>query len=791
MVRLQLIGANPSPQIQGLAELSGKSNHLLGNDPQKWHINVPFYARVKHQDVYPGIDLVYYRNQRQLEHDFIVALGADPRAITLGLNVEGAVRIDARGDLVLSTRGGELRLYKPRVYQEVGGREQVVPARNALRGKHQVGFEVAAYDPAKPLVIDPVLSYSSFFGGGTDDVGFGMTVDSTGIAYVTVFNSSTNFPTTAGVVQSANAGGFDAFVTKFKATGSSRVYSTYLGGTGDDAGFAIAVDSGGNAYVAGLTNSTNFPTSAGAFQAAFADVNDAFVTKLNSTGTALAYSTYFGGTDDDEAFGIAVDSTGNAYVTGNASSVDFPTTASAFQPATGGGFGEIFFSKIDPTIAGAGSLVYSTYLGGGGDDEGFAIAVDSTGLAYVTGYTDSANFPTSAGVFQTAFQGGAHDAFVAKFDATKSGAASRVYSTYLGGSGGDDEGFGIAADSAGNAYVTGVTSSTTFPTTSGAFQTVLKGTSDAFVTKLNAAGTAPPAYSSYLGGGDEGFGIAADSGGNAYVTGQTASTDFPTTSAAFQPAFGGVNDAFVTKLNAAGNALVYSTYLGGTGDDQGRGIAVDSGGAAYVTGNATTGFTTTAGASQTTFGGGLDDAFVSKVVSNPDFSLAANPTTASVPAGQPATYNLTLTPKEGFNQAVSLSCTGAPSLATCTVSPSPVTLNGSSNSTATVTVTTTAPGSTSRSQWGSLGAPPRGGSARASFLWLLLLAVCATLASLAAAKRRRAWLLSGAATLVFLMCLGCAATSTTPGSPPGNYTLTVTGTSGALSHNINVTLTVQ
>src|SRR3989449_3326670 len=610
VLRMKLLGANPTPGVTGVEELRGRSNYFIGNDPAKWRANVPTYAKVEYRDVYPGVNLVYYGNQRQLEFDFIVAPGADPQRIRLG--VEGADRLDldAQGDLVVHTGGAQVRLQQPHVYQMANGVRQEIESRYVLNDHHQVEVWVVAYDTHKPLVIDPTLAYSTYLGGNSLDEGFGIAVDSLGQAYVTGVTASLDFPPTAGAFQSSSAAGEEAFVTKLNPTGAALVYSTYLGGTNSDVSLGIAVDSLGQAYVTGRTSSANFPTTAGAFQPSFpGGFFAAFVTRLNPTGAALVYSTYLGGTGGEQGFSIAVDAAGNAYVTGNTFSTNFPTTAGAFQPRFGGGDNDAFVTKLNTLASGSASLVYSTYLGGTSDENGFGIAVDSTGNTYVTGQTGSLDFPTTTGAFRPSFAGGFIDAFVTKLNPT---GAALAYSTYLGGTG-DEDGFGIAVDATGNAYVTGITFSPDFPTTAGTFQPSSPG-GDAFVTKLGPTGAAL-VYSTYLGGtgSDVGFGIAVDSFGNAYVTGQTLSSDFPTTEGAFQTTFGGGGgfDAFLTKVNPAGAALVYSTYLGGTSDDFGLGIAVDSFGNAYVTGFTGSLDFPTLGAFQTTSGDGAD-AFVAK-----------------------------------------------------------------------------------------------------------------------------------------------------------------------------------
>ncbi len=378
------------------------------------------------------------------------------------------------------------------------------------------------------------------------------------------------------------------------------VYSTYLGGSGDDDGVRIAVDSAGNAYVAGDTTSTNFPTM-NPLQSAYGGGNwDAYVSKINPAGSALVYSTYLGGSGADQGFGIAADSSGNAYVTGYTDSTDFPTM-NPLQ-ATNGGSQDAFVAQINPS---GSALVYSTYLGGSGGDVGTGIAVDSSGDAYITGYTGSTNFPTMNPLQPT--YGGDSDAFVSEINPTGS---ALLYSTYLGGSGGD-YGHGIAVDGSGNAYVTGATTSTDFPTKN-PLQPSNGGSVDAFVSQLNPAGSAL-VYSTYLGGSDsdDGSSIAVDGSGNAYVTGVTSSTNFPTMNP-LQPANGGGQDAFVSKINPEGSAFVYSTYLGGSGQEEGEGIAVDSSGNAYVTGNTTSTNFPTMNPLQPANGGG-QDAFISKL----------------------------------------------------------------------------------------------------------------------------------------------------------------------------------
>jgi plastocyanin len=600
VLRMKLLGADPRPAIEGREELPGKSHYFIGNDPQKWRTDVTQYARVEYKDVYPGVSLTYYGNQGQLEYDFVVSPGGDPRRIRLGIEGAEEIHVDAEGNLVLSLPGGEVVEKAPFVYQEVDGARKAVEGRFVLRGRGEVGFEVGAYEADRPLVLDPVLAYSTYLGGTQFDEGLGIAVDASGSAYVTGRTVSTDFPT-ANPLQAASGGGFDAFVTKLNAAGSALAYSTYLGGSNGDVGQAIAVDPSGNAYVAGFTYSTDFPT-VNPLQATFGGgQDDAFVAKLNPAGSALLYSTYLGGSGDDEAYAIALDASQNAYVTGRTYSTNFPT-ASPFQ-ATYGGVTDAFVAKLN--TAGT-ALVYSTYLGGSNTDEAYGIAVDASGSAFVTGWTQSLNFPTANPL--QAYTGGA-DAFVAKLNTAGS---ALLYSTYLGGTL-NDYGEAIAVDASGNAYVTGLTNSTNFPTANPLQATNLATYYTAFVTKVNTTGSAL-VYSTYLGGNidDHGAGLSVDASGNAYVTGQTSSTNFPTASPLQAANGGGVADAFVAKVNAAGSALIFSTYLGGSGDDRGFGIAVDRSGNSYVTGRTLSTNFPTANPFQTTYGGNTD-AFVAKI----------------------------------------------------------------------------------------------------------------------------------------------------------------------------------
>jgi hypothetical protein len=670
-----LLGGNAKGRVVGLDELPGKSNYFIGNDPKKWRTNVPSYARVKYEGVYPGVDLVYYGNQRQLEYDFVVEPGADPNQIKLSFAGAEGMRVDAAsGDLVLKLGKDEVRFRKPAVYQPAVAAVPSSPSlslapASGLEARHsalvtlhssfvlasnnQVAFRVAGYDPKRALVIDPVLSYSTYLGGSDNDLGNAIAVDSSGNAYVTGYTRSTDFPT-VDPLQSSNHGKYDAFVSKLNPAGSALVYSTYLGGSKTDGGTGIAVDSSGNAYVTGQTYSTDFPTANPIQASNDASNGTAFVAELNAADSALVYSTYLGGSSSDVGLGMAVDSAGNAYVTGYTGSTDFPT-AHPFQATCGScssGGDTAFVAKLNFTASATPplTLAYSTYLGGSNLDEANGIAVDSSGNAYVTGYTASTDFPTM-NPHQATLKGYVN-VFVTTFNAAGS---ALLYSTYLGGSN-VDQGYGIAVDAAGNAYVTGLTFSIDFPTKN-PFQATCGGCSSggytAFVAKLNFTASATPpltlAYSTYLGGStaDLGFGIGVDSAGNAYVIGYTYSTDFPTKQQ-LQPICDACSngDAFVSALKPAGNALVYSSYLGGSNGNWAYGITVDSAGDAYVTGETDSTDFPTMNPLQASYGGGGADAFVTEIwpakVSLSPTSLTFGPQNVGT-TGAPQTMTLSIT----------------------------------------------------------------------------------------------------------------------------------------------------
>lgn len=597
-LRMKLVDSNPAPRVSPEDELPGKSNYLIGNDRRDWHTQIPRYGKVKYQDVYPGVDLVYYGNQQQLEYDFLVAPGADPDAIELAFEGARNIRVDAEGDLLLETGDSEVRLKAPVIYQETGGHRVEIPGGYRKTASDRVAFHLDSYDRAQPLVVDPVLVYSTYLGGSEVDWATGIAVDQDGSAYVTGQAFSIDFPTSSSFQQdcptAAFGGCIDAFVTKLSPDGGSIVYSTYFGGTGDEGSSAIAIDGAGNAYVTGSTRSFDFPT-VNPVQPAFGsdpDYNwDAFVAKFSADGSALLYSTYLGGADNDFGFGIAVDNDGRAYVTGTTYSTDFPTV-NPRQPMLSGSSGAFVASFAPDGFV----LLYSTYLGN--NSAAHAIAVDGQGYVSVTGETtnyDGSNYRT--------------DGFVTSLGPGGSLLYNRSLTAGVG--------FGIAIDGAGNTYVTGVTGGG-LPLVA-ALQSEFGGLRDAFVAKLD--GTGNTVYSSYLGGSgdDRGSAIAVDATGNIVVVGITNSVDFPT----LNPLQEQVRDfdVFITKMGPTG--LIYSTTLGGSGSEydnsieaRGPALALDALGNAYVAGLTWSDDFPVAGALQPTKTGYIN-AFVAKIFDDP------------------------------------------------------------------------------------------------------------------------------------------------------------------------------
>jgi Domain of unknown function DUF11/Beta-propeller repeat len=555
---LTFAGSNPQARVDGESATAGHVNFFIGSQART---DLETYARIRYHELYPGIDATYSGAGRKLKSEFLVAPGANPNLIRLAY--DAPVSIGANGDLVVTNGEAELREEAPLIFQD----GKPVAGRYRMIDPHTAGFEIGEYDHTRELIIDPSITYSTYLGGTGMGAVTGVAVDSSDNLYVTGWTEAINFPI-AGAYQAVNNGGVDAFVAKLNAAGTALVYATYLGGAGDDRGYAVAVDSSGDAYVTGSTASTNFPV-ANSLRTSLGGMRDAFVTKLNPAGNALVYSTLLGGSNNDWGYAIAVDASGDAYVAGDTQSTDFPVLG-AVQSVSNGNT-DSFITKLSSSC----KIVFSTFLGGSGNEHAAAIALDSSDNVYVAGGTFSTNFPT-AGPIQAANIGG-EEAFVTKI---ASSGASLVYSTYLGGSSGSvsapEQANAIAVDASGNAYIAGVTPSSNFPVSSGAFQPQSNGGADAFAAKINAAGSAL-VYSTYLGGSlfDQANGIAVDASGNAYVAGYTASPDFPTANA-IQPNLAGMYDAFVVSIGPTGSALVFSTYYGGSGSDQAAAIALDA-----------------------------------------------------------------------------------------------------------------------------------------------------------------------------------------------------------------------
>jgi hypothetical protein len=696
IVQMKFVGANQSPKIYGEELLEGKTNYLIGNDPKAWRTDIPNYAKVRYEEVYDGVDLVWHGTQAQLEYDFVVKPQADYKTIAVIFDGATDICVDDNGDLLLQLKDATLRQHKPFVYQETNGEKKEISGRwsvvrkaegeknksairnpqSAIEDSAIVKFSVGDYDKNKPLTIDPVLSYSTYLGGTLDDFGASIAVDSSGNAYVTGQTfSTTGFPLVNAYQTSFGSAASQAFVTKINAAGTAFVYSTYLGGTnGTNRGSGIAVDSNSRAYVVGMSSSTSFPTTAGSYLPSRQGLGSpaGFLVRLSAAGNSLEYGTYIaspttfqfdGGGCCGDITDVEVGSSNNAYVLGYSNEPTFPTTAGAFRTAPPDGNGkEAFVMKFNSSGSG---LVYSTFLGGStnqtadtlgvGFSHAFSLALDSSGNAYIAGRSNSTAVPVTAAI-QPVYRGQV-DAVVWKLNST---GTALIYATYLGGIT-NNAARGIAVDSSGNAYITGISGSLgstanqgDFPVTNSSFQPfTISNTVDGFLTKLNSSGGL--IYSTYLGhglGGAVGEKVAVDLNGNAYVFGTTFGAIFPIGS--LQPARN--RDAFVLKFNPQGIALAYGTYLGGAGDDVGPdigSIAVDQSGNAYLTGlTGANDFPVTAGVPQGTFGGSGStfggDAFISRIsplgVECPTIAINPQPLRVAV-KGQP--YNQTLTASGG------------------------------------------------------------------------------------------------------------------------------------------------
>ena len=931
VVRMHLVGANRRINVVGRERLGSVSNYFIGNDSSKWHSGIPQFARVRYQQVYPGVDLVYYGNQGQLEYDFEVAPGANPGIVQLQFDSSHKLSVNRDGDLVLRASGADMKFHAPLVYQQIGDKRQKVAGKFVVSAGNRVGFSVGNYDRSRELIIDPVLNYSTYLGGSGAESGATVAVDSALNTYVTGATTSADFPPQPGVIGSLK-GAQNVFVTKFDVN-NVPLFSTYLGGNNTDSSVGIAVDSSFDVFVAGNTTSTTFPTSSTAFQPGPPPAgNHIFVSRLSSDGKSLPYSTYLFGTGIDTASGIAADNALNAFVTGTTTSTSitagFPATVGAFQ-TTPLGATQFFVSKLNTNASGGASMAYSTYFGGGNPANGTAtgggIAVDGSGNVYFTGATNFLNI--SGGVANFPILNAAHaclndptnstscttssstDAFVAKINPSTS-AAQLLYSTYLGGTG-DDAGTGIAVDSGGNAYITGSTNSTDWPVTTNAAQGANAGGQDGIVAKLNnptSGGSVSVTYSSYLGGSqaDVGNAIAVDSTQGARIAGTTLSSSFGTLPMTnFGPTGGG--DAFVARIDTTGTGNgQFVSLLGGTGSDRGTGVAVDTNGVTYVAGDTDSGDFPTVNPFQAHLNG-PSDAFVAKVgptlnlqmsaapntnpigVGNPvtftytitnastdttsgiffidtlptsgatvgtvsaspgtctapasgqvvcsigtlaatakatvtivftptvagtfsnsgraivsgssftvaggapvqvtDYTVAVSPATQTVQAGNSTTYQVQISPVPSFPNSVALTCSsGLPAGAACTFSTTPVTISNNSPASSTLTITTTARPVTT-SLW------------RSSRVWYAAFFPISGLAFLGAgfgSRKKRmgviVLLVLALSGVVFSVACGSSKKATptiNQGTPAGTYTITVTGTSGTASHGATTVLVVQ
>jgi len=977
LLRMKLAGANRSAFVTGAEQLPGRSNYFIGSDPANWHRDIPQFARVRYQNIYPGINLVFYGSQGQLEYDFQVAPGANPARPEL--EFDSSTRLELKGgDLVLHGEGDSVRLHAPHVYQRLGSRDQSVEGHFALRAANRVGFEVGRYDHSRELIIDPVLTYSTYFGGSGSESNPSVAVDTAGFIYLTGSTTSSDLPVTAGVKQSTLNGAQNIFILKLNPQGGSTgiVYLTYLGGGGTDTSAGIAVDGGGNAFIAGTTSSTDFPTTPTAYQTAPATkgaqctsaCTSVFVSVLNSAGSALNYSSYLSGNGNDAASGMTIDNRSNLFVTGTTTSNDpagitdafpaaMPPTAKqpAFQGsslasiqffvskvntasvgaasisystyfggetpsnaiAVGGGIavdstGNIYFTgttnflftgggrpvdfpilnayqpcldkappttivnpvtctytttptatdaftaKLNPNVAAAQQLLWSTYFGGSLDDVATGIAVDSATNVYITGYTTSTDFtiPTGTLPFQSANAGGT-DAFVARLINPSSGAVSSAYFSYLGGSGAD-KGLAIAVDTAKGALLTGATDSPNLPVTNGAIQSALAGTQNAFFAHINTStvtGQTPVGeYVTYFGGNgtDNGTSIALDLGLNAYIAGDTTSATFPL-AVPVQSALNGPKDAFVAKFGtaavlsvtgtltlgsgqqyvSAGSQATFTYTITNNGPDLATGITfrddltgdlatfssvsvpsgtctqpavnnpvecsiatLQSGSTVKVTVVLTP--TSSGAGGQFSFSGGAVSVSWGNplnIVSAPtvtalasDFQVTVGPSNQVVSAGQTALYTVALTPQPVYGSNISLTCSAnVPSQASCNFTTNPVTIPSTSPVTSTLNLTTTARPVT------TAAAPLRG---PVYAIWLGLPGI-AFLTIGAGQRSRRGKILALLLCMLFALLLlqpACSSKRTTTavgGTPAGTYTITLTATSGTATHNYPFTLTVN
>ncbi len=678
-IRMNLRNSRQPDSVEPLDPLPGKVNYLIGNDPSRWHTDIPTYARIAYHGVYPGVDLVYYGTEGRLEYDFIAQAGANTSAIQVQFEGADRIRLSDEGDLILDTAAGQVRWKKPYVYQEDQGVRRPIAANYRLTKDHGVEFALARYNRKLPVVIDPTLVYSTFLGGNNTEV-FGTNsayIDSTGI-YAAGFTYSSNYPVTTGAGETFLAGLYDAVATKLNPQGSALLYSTYLGGNNNNGLNGYLVASDGSLYLSGFTDSSDFPVTSSAFQRSYNSYSNemGFVTHLSATFNSLVFSTYFGGSIDDDIFSIALDPSGNVYAAGITASADLPTTPGVIGTYFMGTDNEAFVTKFNPTGSG---LVYSTYLGGSGDelvqnpsvgpfppevvfDYADSIAVDSSGYAYVAGVTTSCDFPTTTGAYQTANPCDAGVGYAVKLNTT---GTALVYSTLLGGTTFDAV-QDVKVDSTGSVMLAGVTGSSNFPTTTGAYsRTYAGGAEDGFAARLNPAGSALT-YSTFFGGSNQEAYVVGDLASNGYVmlSGKTYSTNLPTTAGTFQPAFpgnSGDGECFLAVFDPTLSDLIDSTYLGGPGgSDCNASFATGPTDLVVLGDTSDTSFPTTAGAYQRTYAGGSDDFFIARFtlqIGAPVLSITKSHSGNFTQGQQGATYTVTVSNATGAgttNQTVTV-----------------------------------------------------------------------------------------------------------------------------------------